>query len=284
MTFYSPLRYPGGKRKLSSFIKLVIKENALLDGYYIEPYAGGASVALSLLCNEYVSNVVINDIDRSIYSFWKSVLNHTDELCNRIINARLSMKEWERNKEIQRNKKKASVLDLGFSTFYLNRTNMSGIINGGVIGGKSQKGKWGIDARFNKKELVKRIQTIVQYKDRIKLYNLDAIKLVKKICKQLPSKTLFYFDPPYYLKGSTLYVNHYKREDHVNVARVIKSLKHRWVVSYDEVDEIKELYKSYEQLIFSLNYNATKVKKGKELIFISRKLNIPQVENPVKVI
>ena len=92
MNFYSPLRYPGGKGKLTDFFHAIIEENNLSDGYYVEPYAGGASVALSLLFNEYVSKIIINDFDRSIYAFWFSVLNETRKLCELILKTKVNGK------------------------------------------------------------------------------------------------------------------------------------------------------------------------------------------------
>lgn len=69
MDYCSPLRYPGGKGKVADYFKQIFRDNSLYDGVYVEPYAGGASVALSLLFNEYVSKIIINDIDRSIFAF-----------------------------------------------------------------------------------------------------------------------------------------------------------------------------------------------------------------------
>lgn len=282
MRFYSPLRYPGGKGKLVSFFHAVVEENNMLDGYYVEPYAGGASVALSLLYNEYVSKIVINDIDRSIYAFWYSVLNWTERLCELILKTKVNLYNWERSKELQRRKRKASLLELGFSTFYLNRTNRSGIITGGIIGGKHQKGKWKISARFNKKDLISRIRRIAEYKDRIELYNLDACELSQKLKKTLPKKTLFYFDPPYFLKGKDLYVNYYNYKDHVTVAHMVKNLrKFNWVVSYDNREEIKDLYSNYRKIEYSLKYTASKVSEGAEVMFFCDNLNIPKVKNPI---
>lgn len=116
---YSPLRYPGGKNKLSSFIAKICLDNKI-NGHYVEPYSGGAAVALFLLLEGFVEKITINDKDKSIYAFWHSVLNNTNKLCNLIENAELNIPEWRKQKEIQANKEKADLLSLGFSTFYLN--------------------------------------------------------------------------------------------------------------------------------------------------------------------
>ncbi len=225
MKFYSPLRYPGGKNKLAKFIASICVKNNI-NGHYVEPYAGGASVALYLLLNGYVNEITINDIDRSIYAFWYSILNHPRKFCSLIKKIEITTQNREKFKRIQRNKKNADLFKLGFSTFFLNRTNMSGIIDGGVIGGKDQKGEYKIGCRFNKTELIKRIKEIAKYKNQICVKNLDALDLVKKIQKESKrSSTIFYFDPPYYVKGESLYVNFYNPDSHKKVSNVIKKIK-----------------------------------------------------------
>ncbi len=279
--YYSPLRYPGGKGRIANYIKLLLEQNLLLDSNYVEPYAGGASVAIDLLVNEYVADIHINDIDDSIYSFWHLILNDTDRLCEKIRDAKLTIEEWRKQQIIHRNTRKYSVFDVGFSAFYLNRTNRSGILAGGVIGGVDQNGKWKIGARFMKESLIKRIQIIADYKDRINLYNEDAVHLIQRLNKSLPKRTLYYLDPPYYEKGKELYVNHYKHEDHVNIANVVSKLHDRcWLVSYDNVEQIRRLYKKFRQHQYSLNYSASKSKKGSEVLIFSDLLTIPEIENP----
>lgn len=277
MNHYSPLRYPGGKGKLAEYIQLVFEKNLLLDGCYVEPYAGGAAVALSVLINEYASKIVINDLDRSIYAFWYSALNETEQLCKLISDTKVSISTWKQMKHIQSEKKDAGLIELGFSTFFLNRTNRSGIIKGGVIGGNNQEGNFKIDARYNKKELIERIERIANYKSRILLYNLDAIDLIKTISGILPPKTLFMFDPPYYVKGKGLYVNYYSHQDHEEVSKVVKTLnKFKWIVSYDDVPEIRSLYKENNKFKYSLNYSVVNSTSGIEIIIYSDNLRMPR--------
>ena len=272
MTFYSPLRYPGGKKRLVNFFEELIKKNNLEDGVYVEPYAGGASIALTLLFEGYISKAIINDLDKSIYAFWHSVLFRTEELCDLIKKTPINIKTWKTQKKIQKNKGKKDLLKLGFSTFYLNRTNYSGIINAGPIGGFKQKGKWKINSRYNKKDLIERIKKIALYRNKIELYNQDAIELIKNISKKLPENTLIYFDPPYYTKGKGLYMDHYGPEDHKEVAIGIKKIKQNWVLTYDNVPSIEQLYREYKKNKYSLGYSAGDTKKGNEIIFFSRRL------------
>ncbi len=284
MKFYSPLRYPGGKNKLAKFVALICEKNEI-NGHYIEPYAGGAAVAFHLLFNGYVKEITINDVDRSIYAFWYSVLHHAEKLCDLIERTEIDIENWKKYREIQRDKGKAFLLKLGFSTLFLNRTNISGIINGGVIGGLKQKGKYKIDCRFNKKEIIKRIRNIAKYKKHIHVYNFDALKLIRIIQKESKkSSTIFYFDPPYYLKGESLYFNHYKHDDHRKVGDEIKKIKNaRWIVSYDNTPEIKKIYRGFKKIEYSLIHTARETRVGKEVLFFNKNLIVPQVANPLKI-
>jgi len=276
MDFYSPLRYPGGKGKVANYFKDIFLTNNLCDGIYIEPYAGGASVALSLLFSEYASRIIINDKDRSLYAFWHSVLNNTENLCKMIFEIKIDVNSWEKQREIQKTKEKHDLLTLGFSTFFLNRVNRSGIIMAGIIGGKSQTGKWKMDARFNKTDLIKRIKRIANYSDRIKLYNKDALALINLVQENLPSRSLFYLDPPYFDKGKELYMNHYKPDDHMHIANTMAKIQNKnWIVSYDGKEEIKQLYKQFRQLQYDINYSAGKTTLGSEVMIYSNTLKIP---------
>ena len=195
--YISPLRYPGGKAKLLGYISRIISENNLDDGVYVEPFAGGASVALGLLLNGIMKQIIINDKDRSIYAFWHSILQQTDEFCALIQATPVTIESWKEQKNVQKDKNDADLLALGFSTFFLNRTNRSGILNAGIIGGISQKGQYKIDARYNKQELIERIRTISGFRDRISVLNQDAVDLLTTLdWNQFGDKVFIYLDPP----------------------------------------------------------------------------------------
>ncbi|ABG84533.1 putative adenine-specific DNA methyltransferase [Clostridium perfringens ATCC 13124] len=269
---YSPLRYPGGKNKLSKYVGNLIKLNDLNGHTYVEPFAGGAAVGLYLLINGHVDNIIINDYDRSIYAFWRCVLSYPNKFCELIKNTPITMDEWYKQKEIQNNKKNARILELGFSTFFLNRTNRSGIIKAGVIGGYNQNGNYKMDCRFNKEDLIERIKLISRYKRHIKLYNYDAIELIDKIIKPNSDKTFTFFDPPYYNQGSNLYVNFYKHQDHVNLANKIKELDHthKWIVTYDNTPEIFNIYNDFSFIQYPLKYTVERKYYGVEVLFYSK--------------
>lgn len=283
VVYYTPLRYPGGKGQLTPFIKLLFQSNKLLDGHYVEPYAGGAGVALGLLFGEYASHVHINDLNKSVYAFWHSVIHETEALCALIQRTEISMEAWREQKLIQTQAVAPTLLELGFSTFYLNRTNRSGILNAGVIGGKEQTGPWKIDARYNKEDLISRIKKIAQYRNRISIYNQDAADFIKKELPNVPNRSLVYLDPPYYVKGQDLYQNYYRHEDHSDIAILVSDISQRWIVSYDQAPEIRTLYKNFRSLVYGYHYSAANRYEGSEVIFFSKDLVIPSVDNPSKI-
>jgi DNA adenine methylase len=273
---FTPLRYPGGKGKLAGFIKALLKANSLLDGEYVEPYAGGAAIALELLLHEYVTRVHINDVSRPIYAFWKSVLNNTDEICRLIRAVPLTVEEWDVQKSILSHPNDHDDLTLGFATFFLNRTNRSGILNGGIIGGRDQTGPWKIDARFNGSELITRITAIARMRNRISLTRKDALRFLATGSKKWPRKTLIYLDPPYYVKGRELYHDFYLPGDHAAVAAfVCGNLPQHWIVSYDNVKEIRSLYASARRVTYDIGYSARSARTGSEVMFFGDSLKIP---------
>lgn len=272
----SPLRYPGGKSCLYDLVSLILRENKLERGHYVEPYAGGCGLALELLYQGHVSDIHINDLDHSIWCFWECVLNHTEDLVELIELTPVNMEEWHKQKAIQSSENQSNLLETAFSTFFLNRTNRSGIIKGaGVIGGLKQEGNYKIDCRFNREDLIRRIKRISKYKNRIHLTNLDAIQLMEKLDKQLPADTLFCIDPPYFNKGSSLYTNFYGPDEHENVAKTVLNLQRPWIVTYDNAPEIEKLYCSRRQFSFDINYSIQTKRVGTELLIASKGLRLP---------
>ncbi len=275
----TPLRYPGGKAQLSEFFAAVIRSNGLSDGAYVEPYAGGAGVAMGLLLGEHVDSVFINDIDPAVFSFWHSVAHRNDDLCRLIEKVPLTMAEWRRQRAVYLEGVTKDSLRLGFAMFFLNRTNRSGIMNGGVIGGKTQQGPWKIDARFNKPELVERVRRIGRYRSRIHVSQKDAVDLLRELSPRLPVRTLLYLDPPYYEKGQHLYTNYYRHGDHVDIAAALHEVRQKWVVTYDDHAEVRRLYRGSPRRHYSLGYTARDRRRGEEVMFFSPGLVAPRLRS-----
>jgi DNA adenine methylase len=275
MLTYSPLRYPGGKRRLSSVVISLLEANNFRDIHYVEPYAGGAGLALGLLFEEYATTIHINDLSRAVYAFWYTVLNDTDAFCERIDKAKVTIEEWLKQREIYRNRESSNFSDLAFATLFLNRTNRSGILGGGVIGGLKQTGEWTIGVRFNKTELISRIQKIGRYRDRVELTNMDALEFIKKVIPSIPNSFTF-FDPPYIQPTSPLYLNNYAITDHHRLADAISELKQPWIVTYDGIAVYHKLYSSFRRVVYSLHFITHKHHIGQEVMYLSHDLSLPE--------
>ncbi|BDG59743.1 restriction endonuclease subunit M [Caldinitratiruptor microaerophilus] len=255
MPFYTPLRYPGGKGRLGPWLGELMRYNRISGGWYVEPYAGGAGAAIYLLLEGYVDHIVINDVDPFVHAFWWAVLNDTEELLRLVAETPVNLGTWYLQKQVLASPEAYSTTQVGFATFFLNRTNRSGILSGGVIGGQTQAGKYRLDARYNKRELAKRIRRIAARRRHISLYCEDAVQLIEGLQSDLPAKTLLYLDPPYYSKGSQLYRNFYNSEDHTKISKVVSQLRHPWLVTYDDCDFIRGLYQGFPSVTFSLYYS-----------------------------
>ncbi len=272
----TPLRYPGGKQKLTPFIREILHANELGGGNYVEPYAGGAGVGIELLLNGDVSKIHLNDSCKKIYSIWWSILNEPEAFCRKIRNASLTVEEWRRQKAILKSEEQEGKLDVGFSAFYLNRVNRSGILTGGLIGGLQQNGKWKMDARFPRNELIRRIELIAALKKKISIRNCDAEKFVGTYLPRLSANSLVYFDPPYYRKADRLYLNHYNPLDHTRLAKTIQSdVTLPWLVSYDSAAEIHLLYENRKSFTYFLQYNAARCYEGAEFFAFAENVKIP---------
>lgn len=268
----SPLRYPGGKSKIYEKVKTLIETSSMSNRTYIEPFAGGFGIGIALLCDDVVQNAVLNDFDSHIYHFWFSVLNCTDDLLKKITDTPITIEEREKQKAIYKDSS-ADVLDDGFATLFLNRVNFSGVIKGGPIGGFSQNGTYKLDCRFNKNEIMKKIETIALLRNRISLYNCDASKLIINQLGKSKNTAFFNIDPPYVIKGSQLYTSYFKEADHRSLEKIIsKKLRNiPWIITYDDCELIRDIYKQYFISEYSIQHNVGSSVRGKELVIT----NIP---------
>ena len=273
---HSPLRYPGGKSCLADFIKKLAILNGLAGGTYMELYSGGAGAALNLLFNGVFSRIHINDYDYNIYALWYSIINHHTSFINKINRTPITIDEWHKQKAIFSQGRKANIVNLGFATFFLNRTNRSGIIfKAGPIGGLDQTGNYKVDVRFNKEDLIERIKKIAARKNDIILTNLDAVEILREVdnTHENVENIFIYLDPPYYKKGKVLYLNNYSHDNHLNLANTLRNINQaKWMVSYDNVAEIKGMFEGYRMSSFDLNYTLQSKRFGSELLIFCNDL------------
>lgn len=273
MNNYSPLRYPGGKANLATYLRHIIQSMNIEGCSYFELYAGGAGAALDLLFTGTVNRIILNDADFHIYAFWKSILENTDEFIKLIESTPINLESWYRQRDIYNDDvNNHSMLEVGFSTFFLNRCNRSGIITkAGPIGGIEQNGQYKIDCRFNKTNLIKRIRDIANRSNDIEIYNEDTLEFIRMNLHRLQDEHSFmYLDPPYYKKGKSLYLNFYTHEDHENLRDLLSTLRDlKWMISYDNVTEINELYSGFSSSLHMLNYSLQTKRKTNEFFVFS---------------
>lgn len=287
----SPLRYPGGKSKLAPFLSHTISINQIKNPIFCEPFAGGAGLSLKLLLEGKVERIILNDVDQGIYSFWYAVFFDTQRLIDKITEIEVSLKERERCKNVlfkcgSSGKTSSYNFDLGFATFFLNRVNVSGIIKGGAIGGIKQAGKFKIDARFGKPGLIAKILKLAEFRDKVRLFNLDVLGFINSalLCDDAVGRKedlFIFFDPPYFRQGKTLYLEFYRAEDHFCLACIIKKKlsDFHWILTYDNESFIFDLYQNFNPKRFSLQYSANAKTTATELMFHSSKTKIESFEN-----
>lgn len=275
--YRTPLRYPGGKQRLAPFIAEILEHNALEGGHYAEPYAGGAGVAMDLLLANRVSHVHLNDSSIHIYAFWQSVTTRPEDLCRLVASASMSVEDWREHREVVRHPEGHDLLEIGFSTFYLNRCNRSGVLTGGLIGGLEQAGQWRMDARFPINELIRRIEAIATKASSISVTNLDAEEFLSAYAaERLPDDALLYCDPPYYERAQRLYLDSYQHDDHTRLAKLIQGgVRQRWLVSYDGHPDVIALYEERRKFLYDLQYSAARSYKGREVFIFSDDLILP---------
>lgn len=271
----TPLRYPGGKSQLAPLVIDILQKNDLMYGEYVEPFAGGAGIAMHLLLNSYVSRVYLNDIDPAIHAFWHTVLNNTQTLCDLVQHTPVTLEEWHRQRAIFLDPAHPDITAKGFATLFLNRTNRSGILRGGVIGGLSQQGNYKMDCRFNRGDIIRKIKRIALHREKIELHCLDAAVFVNTVVPTTSEYTLVNLDPPYYGKGPELYTNFYRHEDHQALAQAVGNIDRHWMVTYDDTPEIRQLYQPYRNYSSNLNYSVQTKRIGVELLIADDHLVLP---------
>lgn len=270
----TPLRYPGGKSIMTQFFKELFKQNGLENCVYSEPYAGGAGAAVNLLLSNSVQAIRINDAAIGVFSFWHYLFEESEKFMEAVQSTPVTLGEWKKQRAIFKTTAVPG-FELGFATFFLSRTNRSGILAAGPIGGQDEKAqenaKYKIDCRFNKTDLIDRLIKLVANKERITVSNLDALVFLRQINDR---EAFVYLDPPYYTQGKALYLNYYKHQDHVILANYLKEhAGFHWVLSYDNVPQILELYADLPLYQFGLSYTAQDIKKGSELLTHSPRLS-----------
>lgn len=280
-TTETPLRYPGGKSQVYGQIISILRCNGMTDRVYVEPFAGGAGLALKLLFRDDVPAIVLNDIDPAIANFWQTILDNPDYLCNQLRETPVNLWSWLQQREIYEDPNCLWTPEHAFATLFLNRTSRSGILRGGPVGGKHQTGAVKIDARLTPvtiMNLCEKILKIASFRHRITVFSKDALELVGSLAHK--SKQHFiYADPPYIKKGAALYHNSFVDEDHRRFGEGIISCGSPFIVSYDKHPLAHEIYEELRMRLLTLRYSLSSRQRIEEYLFFSNDLEIPNEFN-----
>ncbi|MGU7853226.1 DNA adenine methylase [Burkholderia orbicola] len=270
----NPLRYPGSKNRSIEFFANVVRSSGLEGKQIVEPYAGSAAVSLGLLERDLVSSVMLFERDPLVFAFWYSVFFRTEELISAIERVDVSLETWlemdvyRQYSDVPEN----LLVECGLAGLFFNRTNFSGVIHAGPIGGKSQSSQYGIACRFNKFDLIKRVLYVSRMRDSVQVYFGDAIRALEDADGQGNENRFFYIDPPYFTQGKKLYRYHYQFSDHERLANVLGGVNYDWILSYDAHPIIEYLYTNNNQYRQSFRYSSRVQKVEEELVISNMNL------------
>ena len=293
----SPLRYPGSKRRLVGYIRQALEMNKLRPTLYVEPFVGGASVALQLMQDGLVDRVILMDIDPWIASFWQTVFFDTEWLVEQIETIEVTLDRWQEFKQSN----PATRRDRALTCFFLNRTSFSGILQAkvGPLGGRTQESQYKIDCRFMRGTLTKRIKQAAAHRDRVHAVwdcswdeGFTRIRELQ-VQDELPQNgTFYYLDPPFFKEAEALYRYYFVSEDHLALRDHLLTMEDKWILSYDSAQDVEELYgealkqctngtqKHDVELFYSLAIMTEERRKGKEVIISNLdQLPVPEVNS-----
>ncbi|EGP5163713.1 DNA adenine methylase, partial [Enterococcus faecium] len=284
MSWRSPLRYPGGKYNMLKFVKQIMEENNI-DGTYIEAFAGGAGIAVNLLLTDSVEKIILNDLDIAIYSFWWSLINRNADFLELFDSVPVTIEEWYKQKNIfdtlsNKNRLgKHQKLQLGFATYFLNRTNFSGILRGATpIGGLKQNGNWKIDCQFKKEKLRPVLKEIGLNSERITVTRLNMITSFQDLLpKELDkANSLLFIDPPYVKEGKRLYLPINEISEHKKLSKKILKSNYNWILTYDLHEQLIPLYSEVDKKYkYKLRYYVKEKRDEYEFLALSNQLEFP---------
>jgi DNA adenine methylase len=269
----SPLRYPGSKQALVDYVIRFLDANDFRGREWVEPCAGGASVALSLLSRGAVCRATIVEKDPLVYAFWKCLKTQPALLCHLVHGLNITLETWNQFQKYRSADalKKYPLIELALAGLFFNRANYSGIIGANPIGGMSQSSDYKIDCRFTKSTVIDRMIAASLVMDKMTVVRGDVVSYLRRNSERLiQDNSVVYVDPPYVLQGKKLYRHHFKTRDHMRLAEFLNAAPFPWLVSYDNVPFVVELFRGQKVRPIWLKYTVRRARRADELLITNQ--------------
>ena len=273
----TPLRYPGGKTWLFEYVKEFLHFHELESKIVVEPYAGSASISVGLLRGNLMKEAYIGEKDPIIVSFWNAVLTRNDELVEYISTLEVTMETWFALKKYlsPTSTTNYDIVEVAGAFLFYNRTNYSGIIKGGPLGGKKQLSPYKLDCRFNKERIIERIRGLKGLYGRLHIVESDGLVFMQEMSSKFPEDSFFYVDPPYYGAGKDLYRFYFTDMEHESLSDFLTNLDPPWLLSYDNAEFIRNLYQMRTKFPVYTDYQSGHLKREVKELLISNRIIPP---------
>ena len=260
-------RYPGGKAKLCG--RILHHLSRLMDDsitQYRELFFGGGSVGIKYVQKkECPKQIWLNDKDVGIACLWTSVIRYPDSLKKLVLAYKPTVDSFYQLKNDLLNTTSVpdteeEVAQVGFNKLALHQITYSGLglKSGGPLGGVAQLSKYKVDCRWSPAYICKKINTVHKvFSNKEVIHEACTSYDFEKIITDTSMKALLYLDPPYFVKGSQLYHESFTHQDHTRLCENLKNTQHKWLLSYDACEEIKEMYSWATIEEVEVNYSIT---------------------------
>ena len=274
MKLTNPLRYPGSKASFASSVGAFVTACGYTGFEIVEPFAGSASVSIDLVSSGVCSKAILIERDPLLYAFWSAVFFDTRRLCNRINKLSIDLGTWHDLRPLLaiNSPDEYELIDLAVAGLFFNRTNFSGVLHAGPIGGQQQKSVYKVNCRFNKDDLIARIRAIAKLQNRVEVIFSDALGFLETQKEAVNQNRFYYVDPPYFVQGEKLYRYSFELSQHKQLAKVLSELKAPWLLSYDRHPVIEMLYERYASSGFKFKYSSKIRKVEREFLVTNIKL------------
>ena len=277
----TPLRYPGGKTWLLDYVKAFARFHKLSSTTIVEPYGGSASISVGLIRSQLVTDATVCERDPLIVAFWNVAIHRNEELIEYLSSLEINMETWyglRRYLDLEKTNLQNELEAAGAFLFF-NRTNYSGIIKGGPLGGKKQLSKYKLNCRFNKGRIADKIRSLKALEDKLKIIQIDGLEYMKNHALQSPDNVFFYVDPPYYGAGKDLYRFYFTDFDHQQLSAFLTGTEIPWLLSYDDAEFIRNLYQKKSNLPVYTDYQSGHLRRGVKELLISNYVIPPASPN-----